>query len=182
MYEYLSAVFAYWWILVSGGVLAVEQAIESFWEDSSRWLDQYISQEKRRRVRLVISFLLIFYAGFLAWRDEHTARIEAEKKIAEISSNKENLLKEAADLWQFPVFSQFEGENILPLSYEPDPKTVTILVNGVSYELGDYGFQLKGRNIVVTNVPTASIQILDLIKKEFPEGKLVKISYMKRLL
>lgn len=85
-YEYISAVVRYWWVLVPGGVLAVEPAIEYLWEGYSKWLDQYVSKEKRRRVILAISFLLIFYAGFLAWRDEHVKMEEASARVVKLQA------------------------------------------------------------------------------------------------
>jgi hypothetical protein len=37
----------------------------------------------RRGIEIAILVLIAFYAGFAAWRDEHDARINAERKLAE---------------------------------------------------------------------------------------------------
>lgn len=71
LYEYLSAVFGYWWVLYPGGLLTLEAIGESFWPRGRQWADRYITQVNRTRLKICIAVLLVFISGFFAWSDEN---------------------------------------------------------------------------------------------------------------
>jgi hypothetical protein len=75
-YLWLLAGYAKW--LLTGGPFLVDTALKKYRPNWAAWLDKIILPETRRRFEIGLLLLAVFIAGFLAWRDEHTARLAAE--------------------------------------------------------------------------------------------------------
>jgi hypothetical protein len=77
--------FAYSWALLgyakwllTGGPFLVDTLVKKYRPDWTAWLDQWISPENRRRIEIGFLILAVFFASFLAWRDEHNLRLAAQ--------------------------------------------------------------------------------------------------------
>jgi hypothetical protein len=96
LFTYVQALFGHWWVLVMGGLFKVEPFVEQFLPSLKGWLDPRVSKEAKRRALNWAAILAVFVAGFLAWRDEHNARLEAEKhpghEEVELSAAQDKLL------------------------------------------------------------------------------------------
>jgi hypothetical protein len=80
-YRYLMALIPYWWGLIPGGIFAVDSALDYFWDGYRKWLDRYVSREKRRRLIYLVFVVGILVSGFLTWRDENKKVVGLEAKL-----------------------------------------------------------------------------------------------------
>ncbi|HYA74945.1 MAG TPA: hypothetical protein VEF36_17510, partial [Roseiarcus sp.] len=79
IYLYAVAFIPKLWPLVSaGGLLGFEEFAERYWLWASRWLKR-IPEKRRRHIKVATLFFATILSGFLAWSDEHKARLEAER-------------------------------------------------------------------------------------------------------
>jgi hypothetical protein len=78
--DYLWALAGYGKWLVTGGPYLVENIVKRVKPKWIAWLDGRISARLRNRVEIGIILIAIFIAGFLAWRDEHIGRLQAEAR------------------------------------------------------------------------------------------------------
>jgi hypothetical protein len=46
------------------------------------WLAKHLPTQRRRKVEIALMLAGVFLAGFLAFKDEHLARLDAESKTA----------------------------------------------------------------------------------------------------
>ena len=73
--------------LLTGGPFLVENIIKRVKPSWIQWLDKKIPAAIRLRIEIGIMLIAVFIAGFLAWRDEHRARLAlAENHRAEPTS------------------------------------------------------------------------------------------------
>lgn len=77
-YSYLGALWgdARW--LLAGGPYFVDAIVKKAWPSGAEWLNTFVGPKIRRNIEIVFIVLAIFFAGFIAWRDEHHARLIAE--------------------------------------------------------------------------------------------------------
>ncbi len=87
LYQFLQAFVSHWWPLVSAGsLLGIEEFAERYWGWLSEKLKK-IPDGRRNKLKLTAMVIAAFYSGFLAWSDEHNARIAAEHAASERSRN-----------------------------------------------------------------------------------------------
>ena len=74
----------------------MDAALEYLWDDYRKWLDKYVSKEKRVRIIFVVALSGVFISGFLAWKDEfqRAENLQATLNIKP-PADFERLLKEA---------------------------------------------------------------------------------------
>ena len=160
----------------------MDSVLEYYWDDYRKWLDRYVSKETRHKCILMISFCGVFFAGFLAWRDEHEARIEAERKGAIIPFNREEIRKVVMQLWRSERIAKLKDGDTIILEYEPVPESVKVNINNIPYDLENPGLRLEGKKIIISNPQQPrTISFLDLIKAVISEGDAIKVEYIKRL-
>jgi hypothetical protein len=72
----------YLWLL--GLLFMVEPALDYYFESYRDWADRYLSRKLRTRLSIGLSLVAVFFACFMAFRDQYNATIEAnnEKQIA----------------------------------------------------------------------------------------------------
>jgi hypothetical protein len=87
-YEYLWALVGYGKWLITGGPYLVDNIVRRVWPTGSQWLDKRLSPTTRTRCELWIVFSAIFLAGFLAWRDEHSARFNSAVQNSGINAGR----------------------------------------------------------------------------------------------
>jgi hypothetical protein len=77
-YSYLGVLWgdARW--LLAGGPYFLDAIVRKTWPSGTEWLNTFVKPRVRRNIEIVIIIIAIFLAGFLAWRDEHHARLVAE--------------------------------------------------------------------------------------------------------
>lgn len=79
LFLYLQSFLSHWWPFVTaGGFWGIEAFARAYWPAAKRQLDK-IPQSTHHRISNVLLLLAGFYSGFLAWSDEHEARIKAEQ-------------------------------------------------------------------------------------------------------
>jgi hypothetical protein len=72
-YLWTLAGYAKW--LLTGGPFLIDTLVKKYRPDWAAKLDKLLPPEQRRRFEIALLGLAIFFSGFLAWRDEHIARI-----------------------------------------------------------------------------------------------------------
>jgi hypothetical protein len=87
-YEYLLALAGYGKWLLSGGPYLLETLVKRLKPSWIERLNSVVSAKARLRAETGIVMMAIFFAGFLAWRDEHIARQGAERKILSLEQAK----------------------------------------------------------------------------------------------
>jgi hypothetical protein len=83
-YLYLAAVGNYWWAFMMAGPFIFDEAFKWLWPQGRDWLSKRLTVEKRRRIEIILMIFGVFLAGFLAFRGEHIARMETEKRVTVI--------------------------------------------------------------------------------------------------
>jgi hypothetical protein len=87
LYEFGWALLAYWWVLVPGGIFAVEPMMEAFISPSHKeTVDKYWPKAKRHRHFRWLSFIALAVASFLAFDDVNT-RSRALHKTDQVALN-----------------------------------------------------------------------------------------------
>jgi hypothetical protein len=61
--------------LLAGGPYFIDTIVKRAWPDGAEWLNGFVRPKIRYNIEITIIGLAIFLAGFLAWRDEHHARL-----------------------------------------------------------------------------------------------------------
>jgi hypothetical protein len=83
VYEYLVAVFAKWYSLVTVILFGIDKALEWMWPRYRAWLNDTFPFEKRRRFFWGALLFFVFLSGFFAWRDEHLALEKTRRDLAQ---------------------------------------------------------------------------------------------------
>lgn len=74
-YEYITAFWPHWWpVVIAGTYLGFDEIVCAWFPRMRRHLDK-VPERWRRRFSVAALFLALFYAGFQAWQEEHTAKI-----------------------------------------------------------------------------------------------------------
>jgi hypothetical protein len=68
--------YARWFL--AGGPFFVDTIIKRIFPEFASKIDRVVKPQTRVRIELLLLFLAMFVAGFLAWKDEHLGRIAAE--------------------------------------------------------------------------------------------------------
>lgn len=85
VYLYISSVALHWWPLVTAGSLfGLEEFAQRYCAPLKRLLDK-IPDDRRKNFRTLALIVAALYSGYLAWSDEHEARIKAEKHVEDLS-------------------------------------------------------------------------------------------------
>jgi hypothetical protein len=87
-YAYLVALAGYGKWLLAGVPYLAEKIIKQARPEWIAHLDKWISAQLRTRIEIGILLAAIFVAGFLAWQDQHAARIQAEKTAVQITDRR----------------------------------------------------------------------------------------------
>lgn len=97
-YDYLWTLAGYAKWLLTGGPFLMDTLVKKYRPDLAAKLDKFLPAERRRQIEIAFLGAAIFIAGFLAWRDEHIARIHqinnvvVSRRLDELQ--KRNLKKE----------------------------------------------------------------------------------------
>jgi hypothetical protein len=75
---YLTAVGTHWWAFMMGFPFVIDEIVKWFWPSGKEWLAAHLSPQGRRRIEIALTLAGVFIAGFLAWSDEHAARLTSE--------------------------------------------------------------------------------------------------------
>jgi hypothetical protein len=78
LFEYLLSLFSHWLPLMSAGPFLIDRL--ATWT-IPRWRRRFDEWPHRQRVLFSILLLGVFFAGFEAWKEEHDARLQAEKRL-----------------------------------------------------------------------------------------------------
>jgi hypothetical protein len=68
--------YARW--LLAGGPFFVDTLLKRIWPEAAKRLDSLASPSLRRNIEIMMIIVALFAASFLAWKDEHHARLIAE--------------------------------------------------------------------------------------------------------
>jgi hypothetical protein len=80
-YFYLQVFVPSLWAIVSAGaLLGVDEVARRYLPPAKRWLDA-VPEPVRRLIELMLLCAAIFYAGFSAWDDEHSKRVQIEVEL-----------------------------------------------------------------------------------------------------
>jgi hypothetical protein len=93
-YLYFGAVATKWFVYMTAGPFLLDEVLKRIWPKGRAWLAKHIAPKKRRRLEVILIIFGVFYAGFLAFRDEHKARVIAEAKASEVSPESVNQMKQ----------------------------------------------------------------------------------------
>jgi hypothetical protein len=74
LWEYLIVLAGYGKWILTGGPFLAENIVKRVKPSWTQWLDKRIAAATRVRIEVGIIIVAVFFAGFLAWRDEHLAR------------------------------------------------------------------------------------------------------------
>ena len=91
---YLTAVGTHWWAFMMGFPFVIDEIVKWFWPSGKEWLATHLSPQGRRRIEIVLMLAGVFIAGFLAWGDEHTARLSSEAKLGTSSASRRQISTE----------------------------------------------------------------------------------------
>jgi hypothetical protein len=101
--------------MTSGPYLVEEVIKRSGYEG---WADKYVSEQTRRRFFSPwLALLGILVASFMAFNDEHTTRLEAEKRLAEKVLARRKMVKKT---YSIPSCTKLSIKR-LPASGQPTP-------------------------------------------------------------
>ncbi len=82
LYDFVWALLSYWWLLVPGGIFAVEPLIEglapSTWKSA---IDKQWPKEKRHKLFRWGSTIALLFAGFLAFDDVNTRNRSLQREL-----------------------------------------------------------------------------------------------------
>src|SRR6266446_2756107 len=81
LYLYIWTVATHWVTYMVAGPLVIYEFVKWVSPAARRWLDSNIRPSHRRRIEVVLMVFGVFYAGFLAFDEEHTARLAAEARL-----------------------------------------------------------------------------------------------------
>ncbi len=75
-YLYLEALLPHWWAFMMGGPFIIDEAAKWLCPSLRGWLSRKLQRPaRRRRVEIALMLFGVFLAGFLAFNDEHEARL-----------------------------------------------------------------------------------------------------------
>jgi hypothetical protein len=104
-YLWLLAGYAKW--LLAGGPFFIDSLIKRAKPDWAQKIDALVLPKTRQKIEIGAILLAMFIAGFLTWRDEHTAKLLAEntqieenKALRARISNPENQQRDDTKLYQ----------------------------------------------------------------------------------
>jgi len=159
--EYLLTVLGRWWILVAGGVLALDPMSGFISPTLQERLREYLGRSQRSRVIMLLA--CVFIATFFAWQDE---RMEVEKS--------RGLPTEMS--FEFEWVTELEGGDTITLAHEPMPETVEIYVGAISYPArAEYGLRLGGKKLVVEGSA-----MMDIIMTFISQDHSVAVKYWRK--
>jgi hypothetical protein len=114
IFDFGWALLGYWWVLVPGGIFAVEPMLESFlrrsWKD---WLDERWSKDHRHRHFRWGSVVAILVASFLAFDDVNTksrAAHIADQAALKIALGERDEARRQRDSNISPVIDRLGGD------------------------------------------------------------------------
>jgi hypothetical protein len=81
LHSYLLALGSYWKWAVTGGPFLLDNIVKRVRPDWAKKLDELLPPPRRQKYEIRLMVLVAFLAGFLAWRDEHHARLDVENKL-----------------------------------------------------------------------------------------------------
>jgi hypothetical protein len=118
IYLYAKDFLGHWWPLVSAGsLLGLEEYVERCWRSGAENLKK-IPDARRKQARIAALLLASFYSGYLAWDDEHKARLEAESKVPTKT--------EAPSPYKWPMLTPEETVALRDKIREIDPGPVSV--------------------------------------------------------
>ena len=95
IWDYAWALLPYWWLIVAGGVLAVEPMIEAFvprnWQEP---INNYWPKERRHQHFRVASVIALFVASFLAFDDVSTRNRSLTADLAKTNGELQEMTQE----------------------------------------------------------------------------------------
>jgi hypothetical protein len=81
LYSYLTAIAPHWWAFMMAFPFIIDEALKWIFPTARNWLANRLAPTNRRRIEIGLMLLGVFVGGFLAWQDEHNARVEAYKRV-----------------------------------------------------------------------------------------------------
>jgi hypothetical protein len=101
LYAYLLAVFSYWKWAVTGGPFLLDNIVKRVAPEWMKRLDTMVPPPIRTKYEIRIMLLAVFLAGFLAWRDEHHARLEVETAKSNVPVQSERVSRDPDGIYQY---------------------------------------------------------------------------------
>jgi hypothetical protein len=96
-----------WWFLTSGP-LVVEPMAEQLFDDYEKWINQYISRQKRRQITYGLSLLGILVASFFAFNDVY---LELQTTQRHLTETQEKLVAKGPEE-QTKAITRLQAENV----------------------------------------------------------------------
>jgi hypothetical protein len=110
--EYIWAVFANLWWVVTAILFALEQLLGLVWPNYRAWVDRTFPADKRWKFVKRTVFVAVLVSGFLAWKDEHERVGEKQETIdRQAGELKEALSAKHVDTKTAGEVERLTGEN-----------------------------------------------------------------------
>ena len=82
LYLFRGAVLRNWVFYMTAGPFVLDEIAKRVFPKARQRLGTILAAKTRRRVEVAIIIVCVFYAGFAAFEEEHTARRTAEEKVS----------------------------------------------------------------------------------------------------
>lgn len=132
VYEYLWAVFVYWWVWLMTTILfGVDKFLEWLFPTYRDWLNQTFSLKTRRRAFWIATLALVFFASFLAWKDERATRLksqeDSQKALAAAHQENAHLKGQLQARSESELGKKLQAQEVViaRLRQQVEPRTVT---------------------------------------------------------
>src|ERR1700744_2984641 len=76
MWNYLAAFWPYWWSLMGCAIFTILGVVAELFKKTPRWVTI---------VTFTLAIICFIPASYLAWKDEHDARIATENKLTSLT-------------------------------------------------------------------------------------------------
>ena len=93
-YEYLTALWHHWVYLMTGGPFVAERIAKTLSPRYDEWASRYLKPATRQKLTIDAAIAGIFVASFMAFNDERTALVAANRKLAAVPGHIYRRLKD----------------------------------------------------------------------------------------
>ncbi len=161
-WNYVWAIGYYWFAIMVGYVLVATDFFEFFNPRWRHWLDRNSPPQKRRAAKIAIMVIVVFFAGFQAWREEYD-KLEALKDAQRATLSKRDYTPLSSDQRK-RLFESLSSENVgqfhVTINSEPNCNECEDLVQDLRDVAHAAKWDVSGGPLMISDEGEGGIRIL----------------------